>query len=90
MPTVPVTAGEVNEANKVAKTVFPVWLTTPSGKELIFKFKAILDNYLEELTLLLAEELGKNLEEAGGDTLKAIEVIKQSLTKPSRVYHWGV
>ncbi|HBC93466.1 MAG TPA: hypothetical protein DCZ10_11390 [Pelotomaculum sp.] len=87
MPTVPVTAGEVNEANEVAKVVFPVWLTTPTGKELIFKFKAILNDYLEELTLLLAEELGKNLEEAGGDTLQAIEVVKQSLTKPSRVFH---
>jgi len=90
MPTVPVLAGEVNEANEVAKGVFPVCLSTPAGKKLMYKFKAILDDYLEELTLLLAEELGKNLEEAGGDTLKAIEVVKQSLTKPSRVFHRGV
>ncbi|MFZ5634569.1 MAG: aldehyde dehydrogenase family protein, partial [Bacillota bacterium] len=42
----------------------------------MFRFRAILDAHLDELTLLVAMELGKNLEESRGDIIKAIEVVE--------------
>lgn len=70
------TAEEVNEAVAAAKAAFPSWSATPVGKriQIMFKFKQILDEHLDELTLLMATEMGKVLAEARGDVLKAIEV----------------
>jgi malonate-semialdehyde dehydrogenase (acetylating)/methylmalonate-semialdehyde dehydrogenase len=42
----------------------------------MFRFKQLLDQHLDELTVLLATEMGKVLSEARGDVLKAIEVVE--------------
>ena len=42
----------------------------------MFRFKQLLDQHLDELTLLLATEMGKVLDEARGDVLKAVEVVE--------------
>jgi acyl-CoA reductase-like NAD-dependent aldehyde dehydrogenase len=49
----------------------------------MYKYKAILDENLDELTELVAKELGKNLDEARGDVLKAIEVVEVASGVPS-------
>jgi malonate-semialdehyde dehydrogenase (acetylating) / methylmalonate-semialdehyde dehydrogenase len=79
------TVNEVNEAVAAAKAAFPSWSTTPVTirAQLMFKYKAILDDHLEELALLVATELGKNLNEARGDVLKAIEVVELSCSVPT-------
>lgn len=78
------TVDEVNSAVEAARAAFPAWSSTPVQKraELMFRFKAILDAHLEELTLLVSKELGKNLEEARGDIIKAIEVVELACAAP--------
>jgi malonate-semialdehyde dehydrogenase (acetylating) / methylmalonate-semialdehyde dehydrogenase len=79
------TVGEVHEAVAAAKAAFPSWSTTPVTvrAQLMFKYKAILDEHLEELALLVATELGKSLNEARGDVLKAIEVVEFACSVPT-------
>ena len=78
------TVDEVNLAVEAAKAAFPVWSNTPVSErtQLMFKFKAILDNNLDELTMLISTELGKNLNEARGDVIKAIEVVEFACATP--------
>lgn len=69
------TVGEVDEAITSAEAAFPGWSQMSLGKrtQFMFKWRNILLDHLDELTLLCSKELGKNLEEAKGDILKAIE-----------------
>jgi malonate-semialdehyde dehydrogenase (acetylating) / methylmalonate-semialdehyde dehydrogenase len=70
------TAAEVHEAVASAASAFPAWSATPPNKrvQVLFKFKALMDRHLDELTTLLATENGKVLDEAMGDVLKVTEV----------------
>jgi len=72
------TQDEVNSAVLAAARAFPGWSGTPipTRIQLMFRFKQLLDRHLEELTVLLATEMGKVLAEAQGDVLKAIEVVE--------------
>ena len=49
---------------------------------MMFKWRNILQAHLDELTLLCAKELGKNLNEARGDVLKAIEPTELACATP--------
>ncbi len=42
----------------------------------MFRLKQLIDQHLDELTLLVATEMGKVLNEARGDVLKALEVVE--------------
>ena len=72
------TQREVDAAVAAAAAAFPGWSNTPIPQriQLMFRFKALLDKNLEELTVLLATEMGKVIAEAKGDVLKAIEVVE--------------
>ncbi len=72
------TAHEVHQAVEAAQAAFPGWADQPIGNrvQLMYRFKRILDDHLDELTLLLATEMGKTLKEARGDVLKSIEVVE--------------
>ncbi len=72
------TQDEVNAAVAAAARAFPGWSSTPIPEriQLMFRFKQLLDAHLDELTVLLATEMGKVLSEARGDVLKAIEVVE--------------
>ncbi len=72
------TAEEVNAAVAAASKSFPAWAGRPIPEriQLMFRFKQLLDEHLDELTLLLASEMGKVLSEARGDVLKTIEVVE--------------
>ena len=78
------TAEEVNSAVAAAKAAFPAWSATPVQDRagLMFKFRTLLEAQLEELTLLVATELGKNLGEARGDVIKAMEVVEMACGAP--------
>jgi len=73
-------ADEVNAAVAAAARAFPGWAGTPIPVriQVMFKFKQLLDQHLDEITTLLATEMGKVLAEARGDVLKAIEVVECS------------
>jgi malonate-semialdehyde dehydrogenase (acetylating) / methylmalonate-semialdehyde dehydrogenase len=72
------TQAEVDSAVAAAAAAFPAWAATPIPLriQLMFRFKALLDAHLDELTVLLATEMGKVISEAKGDVLKAIEVVE--------------
>jgi malonate-semialdehyde dehydrogenase (acetylating) / methylmalonate-semialdehyde dehydrogenase len=55
------TAEEVEEAIQSAVKAFPAWRDTPVSKrvQVLFKMKQLLDEHLDELTYLLAQENGK-------------------------------
>lgn len=78
------TTEEVNSAVEAARAAFPAWAEKPvfERAQLMFRFKAILDEHLDELTTLVATELGKNLDESRGDVLKAIEVVEVACAVP--------
>src|SRR5450756_2412929 len=68
------TVDEVEAAVDAAKEAFPAWSETSPNKrvQILFRMKALLDQHLEELTLLVAKENGKVWDEAMGDVLKAV------------------
>lgn len=75
---------EVEDAVKAAKAAFPSWSAKPVGArvQVMFQYKALLDGHLGELATLLSTEMGKNLSEARGDVLKAIEVVELACAVP--------
>ncbi|PKM82892.1 MAG: methylmalonate-semialdehyde dehydrogenase (CoA acylating) [Firmicutes bacterium HGW-Firmicutes-14] len=78
------TIDEVDKAVRSAKTAYPGWANTPVQKrvQILFRYKRILDVHLDELTLLVATELGKNIDESKGDILKAIEAVEVACSAP--------
>ena len=78
------TQEEVLEAIDAAEKAFPEWSQTSLSKrtQLLFNWRNILTSHLDELTLLCAKELGKNLNEARGDVLKAIEPTELACAAP--------
>jgi len=78
------TVEEVNSAVEAAAEAFRGWADTPITQraQLMFKFKAKLEEHLDELTLSVSKELGKTLDEARGDVLKAIEVVELACAVP--------
>ena len=78
------TREEVLEAVAAAKTAFQKWRYTPIQQRIavMFKLKALMDNHLAELSLSVSKELGKTLDEARGDVIKAIEVVECACATP--------
>jgi len=78
------TAAEVDSAVAAAAAAFPGWRDTPLPKrvQVMFKFKELVEKELDGLAVLLSTEMGKNLTEARGDVLKAIEVTELACALP--------
>ena len=78
------TKDEVEAAIAAADAAFPAWsqLSISKRTQMMFKWRNILTDHLEELTVLCAKELGKNLAEARGDILKAIEPTELACATP--------
>lgn len=79
------TPSEVEEAIASAKAAYPGWSATPVLKrvQILYKFRELLVENMEELTHLVALENGKAWGEAEGDVLKAKEGTEQALAAPS-------
>ena len=79
------TKEEVEEAIAAAYAAFPEWSQKSISyrAQMMFKWRNILVAHEEELTLLCAKELGKNLDEARGDILKAIEPTEHACGIPT-------
>jgi len=78
------TSEEVEAAVAAADNAFFEWSQQSLSKrtQMLFKWRNILMDHLDELTLLCAKELGKNLSEARGDILKAIEPTELACSAP--------
>ena len=79
------TEDEVNSAVEAAHKAFPAWRDTPVMQrvQVLFRFKRLLEEHTDELTLTLCRENGKVWEESRGDVLKAIEVVEMACGTPS-------
>jgi malonate-semialdehyde dehydrogenase (acetylating)/methylmalonate-semialdehyde dehydrogenase len=78
------TAEEVEAAIQAGVDAFPAWSDMPVGKrvQVLFRMKALVDQNLDELTRLLATEMGKKWDEALGDVLKVVEVTEFACGAP--------
>jgi acyl-CoA reductase-like NAD-dependent aldehyde dehydrogenase len=67
---------DVNRAVEAAKTAFEEWRLVPAPKrgEILFRFGELLKGEKEELSQLMAHEMGKVLAEARGDVQEAIDM----------------
>jgi malonate-semialdehyde dehydrogenase (acetylating)/methylmalonate-semialdehyde dehydrogenase len=79
------TVQEVEAAIAAAKKAFPAWRDTPCAKrvEVLYTFRDLLVSHMDELTLMVCRENGKNWEEARGDILKVKEPVEVACGAPS-------
>jgi malonate-semialdehyde dehydrogenase (acetylating)/methylmalonate-semialdehyde dehydrogenase len=79
------TEDEVNRAVEAAQKAFPAWRDTPvmMRVQVLYRFKKILEDNMDALTLSVCRENGKVWEEAKGDVLKAVEVVELACGAPS-------
>jgi malonate-semialdehyde dehydrogenase (acetylating)/methylmalonate-semialdehyde dehydrogenase len=78
------TAAEVEGAIESAHRAFQTWSTTPIQKrtQVLYRWKALLEQHAEEITYLCSRELGKNLDEARGEVIKIIEGCEVGVSVP--------
>src|SRR5207245_5332656 len=76
---------QLNQAVAAAKKAFPGWSETPvpDRAQVMFRFKALFDEHIEELSALVTTENGKTLEESRGEVKRAIEVIDFACGAPT-------
>ena len=79
------TANEVEYAIQCAKEAFGPWSNTPVMKrvQVLYKFRELLIENMDELAKLCAIEHGKVLSEAKGDILKVKEPVEHAISAPS-------
>jgi malonate-semialdehyde dehydrogenase (acetylating) / methylmalonate-semialdehyde dehydrogenase len=72
------TADDVNAAVAAATLAFEGWSATPALRRarVLFRFKALLDEHLDELAGLLTAEHGKVLDDARGSITRGMEVVE--------------
>ena len=72
------TADETRVAIAAAEAALPGWAgTTPLQRaRVMFRFKALLEEHADELSLLLTSEHGKVLSDARGELTRGIEVVE--------------
>lgn len=78
------TAEEVTEAVLAAAAAFPAWADKPISirTQVMFRFKSLIEQHIEELTRITAQELGKNLDESRGEYVKIIEACEVAVATP--------
>ncbi len=78
------TKEEVLEAIKAAKDAYPEWSRTPVMKRVqtLYRFRDLVERYIDELTYTVASEHGKVWEEAKGDILKVKEPVEFACGMP--------
>lgn len=78
------TAEEVGAAVESAAAAFPGWRDKPVAvrTQVLFKWKSLIEQHIDELTFITAQELGKNLDEAKGEYVKVIEACEVAVAAP--------
>src|SRR5690625_5549350 len=77
-------ARDVAEAVQAAAAAFPDWRDTPVGERVqhLFRFKALLEENLEQLARTIVEECGKTYAEAAGEMRRGIENVEVACGAP--------
>jgi malonate-semialdehyde dehydrogenase (acetylating)/methylmalonate-semialdehyde dehydrogenase len=81
------TLEEVKKVIDSSEKAYKIWSNTPLMKRIhiMYRVHELLEEHLDELTLLVATEHGKVLSEARGDVLKALEGTEQAISTPSNM-----
>ena len=81
------TKEEVEEAIAVAKEAYKTWSRLPVIKrtQIMYNVRDLIIKNMDELTLLVAQEHGKVLDEAKGDVLKAQEGTELACSMPTLI-----
>ena len=79
------TPEEIDRAVRAAAEAFPAWADSPvpDRAQVMFRFKALLEDLFEELSRLVTHENGKTLAEARGEVRRAIEVVELACGAPT-------
>ena len=75
---------DVDRAVQVAQAAFPAWSTMPIKErvQVFFRYRALLERDIEELTALVTEENGKVYAEAKAEILKSMELTEFACSLP--------
>ncbi len=78
------TAAEVENAILSAHKAYQTWSMLPIQKrtQVMFKWKQLLEDNMEELAYICSREVGKNLDEARGEIVKIIEGCEVAVAAP--------
>jgi malonate-semialdehyde dehydrogenase (acetylating)/methylmalonate-semialdehyde dehydrogenase len=82
---VPLSAtAEVDAAVQAARSAFPAWAATPIKErvQVFYKYKALLEQNIDELAALVTEENGKIASEARAEVLKSAELSEFACSLP--------
>ena len=79
------TRSELDRAVAAASKAFDAWSSTPVVKrtQVLFRYKALLEDNFEELRDLVTLENGKDANDAGGEVRRGIEVVEFACGMPS-------
>src|SRR5437773_11599372 len=86
------TAVDVDAAVQAAARAFPAWRETPvnARAQVLYKFKALLEQHFDELARTVTTEHGKTLDEARGSVRRAIECVEVACGAPSLMMGSGL
>jgi len=78
------TRQDVDEAVQAAKAAFASWAGTPIKEraEVFYRYKILVQKYMQELAALIHEENGKTMPEAFAELERTIEVIEFAASMP--------
>ena len=79
------TAADVDAAVQAATQAFPDWRDTPvnTRAQVLYKFKALLEEHFEELAAIITRHHGKTLDESRGEVRRGIEVVDFACGAPT-------
>src|SRR2546428_9318771 len=86
------TSADVDRAVDAARKAFPAWRETPvnARAQVLYKFKALLEQNFEELARTVTTEHGKTLDEARGSVRRGIECVEVACGAPSLMQGFGL
>ncbi|MCY4321553.1 MAG: CoA-acylating methylmalonate-semialdehyde dehydrogenase [Bdellovibrionaceae bacterium] len=81
------TSQEIDKSIEIAKEAFKQWreVPVPERARLFFKYQKALKDQQDDIAKILAEENGKNFEDAKGDVWRGIEVVEQACHAPALI-----
>jgi malonate-semialdehyde dehydrogenase (acetylating) / methylmalonate-semialdehyde dehydrogenase len=86
------TSADVDAAVEAARQAFPAWRETPvnTRAQVLYKFKALLEQHFDDLARTVTTEHGKTLDEARGSVRRAIECVEVACGAPSLMMGFGL
>src|SRR2546422_8948366 len=86
------TAADVDAAVEAATKAFPGWRETPvnARAQVLYTFKARLEQHFDELARIVTTEHGKTINEARGSVRRGIECVEVACGAPSLMMGYGL